>query len=300
MPSGTTVKGIWNGRIYRLERLLGTGANGHVYLAANGRSQYAMKLGFEVTDLQGEANVLASLDHAERGRPPFLLDVDDFELNGRKVPFYVMRVVPGMPASAYLSKRGSEWLGVIGHRLLERLSQLHDAGWVFGDIKNENVLVHDYGKVGLVDYGGVTAIGRSVRQFTEIYDRGYWSAGSRTAEPSYDWFAAAMLWVHATDGKRLIRLTETLLPQNRHPRELLKLVRTNPHLRPVETWMERAFAGQFQDTADACLHWRSCLRQADRDALAASGGKVMGWMTGLFAASLVLFVSAAAVWLLFY
>ena len=52
----------------------------------------------------------------------------------------------------------------------------------------ENVIVADYGHVELVDYGGVTAVGKSIRQFTEIYDRGYWNAGSRAADASMIYF----------------------------------------------------------------------------------------------------------------
>ncbi|MDB4868751.1 MAG: serine/threonine protein kinase [Cohnella sp.] len=299
LPPGTVVQGKWNGKKYRLERLLGIGANGQVYLATLGRSVCALKFSSEATELQGEANVLASLDATgrRRGRSPFLLDVDDYTMDGRDMPFFAMRYVPGSPVNAYLLRHGSQWIGVIGYRLLERLAELHEAGWVFSDIKSDNVLVHDYGRVELVDFGGVTAIGRSVRQFTEIYDRGYWSAGSRTADPAYDWFAFAMLWLHAIDGKRLLQLTRTLLPQNRHPRELMKLVRSHPRLRPLESWMERAFAGSFADSREALQEWRVANRGAVGEAASAKT-HVPGWMTGLLAGSVVLCASLAAVWLL--
>lgn len=296
LPAGTILTGKWNGKSYHLERLLGLGANGQVYLASmGGRSLYAVKMGLEAADLQGEANILASLDFTEKGRRPFLMDVDDAVLDGREVPFYVMRYIQGSPVKDHLRKNGSLWFGVIGYRLLERLAMLHEAGWVFGDIKSDNVLVNDYGRVELVDYGGMTAIGRSVRQFTELYDRGYWSAGSRTADPAYDWFAVAILWIHALDGKRLIQLSRTLIPQNRHPRELMKLVRTHPRLRPMQGWMEKALEGRFLDSRDACSQWRESLREAQSAKPAAA--HVPGWMAGLLAASIVLCTSLA-IWLL--
>jgi len=297
LPKGTELRGKWNGKRYRLERLLGLGSNGQVYLASSGnRAQYAVKLGLETTELQGEANILASLDLSEKGRPPFLLDVDDAVLEGKSVPFYVMRYVPGRPVRVYLRQHGPQWLGVLGYRLLERLTQLHEAGWVFGDIKSENVLVGEYGRVELVDYGGTSAIGRSVRQFTEIYDRGYWSAGSRTADPAYDHFAVAMLWLHALDGKRLIQLTHTLLPQNRHPRELMKLVRTNPQLQPLENWMEKALTGQFEHSREASRQWREAVRVSQIGR--AFDGRVPTWMVGLLGVAVVLSTSLAAIWFL--
>jgi len=301
LPPGTVVTGKWNGKKYKLERLLGIGANGQVYLATIGRSVCALKLGLEASELQGEANVLASLDRAQRarGKPPFLLDVDDYtQEDGRDVPFYSMRYIPGLPLAPYLKRHGSQWIGVIGHRLLERLAELHEAGWVFSDLKSDNVLVHDYGRVELVDYGGVTAIGRSVRQFTEIYDRGYWAAGSRTADEAYDWFAFAMLWLHATDGKRLMMLSRTRLPQDRGIEDLQRLVRTNPKLRPLTEWMDRAFHGQFENTREALQQWRLANRSKSTAAAAAQSGQsqVPGWMAGLLFISASLCVLLIAVW----
>lgn len=299
LPPGTVLAGKWNGKRYRLEKLLGAGSNGQVYLATSGRSAYALKIGQDAADLQAEANVLASLDSRERKRPPFLLDVDDAAAGGREVSFYVMQFVPGTTVRSYLGQNGEQWIGVIGFRLLTRLAELHEAGWVFGDLKNDNVLVNEYGRVALVDYGGMTAIGRSVRQFTEIYDRGYWGAGSRTADPAYDWFAFAVLWIHVLEGKRLMQLTRTLLPQNRHPRELLELARTNATLRPMAPWMERAFSGRFRDSAEACEAWSGNLRRVSEASARADRGRgIPGWMAGLFAVSAALCLSAAALWLL--
>ncbi|MFC4600591.1 serine/threonine protein kinase [Cohnella hongkongensis] len=297
LPRGSVIRGIWNGKSYRLERLLGWGSNGQVYLASTGARAYcAVKIGHEAAELQGEVNVLSSLNHSEKGRPPFLLDVDDAVVGGKKIPFYAMRYVPGIPLKAYLKSNGAHWMGVIGYRLLERLAHLHEAGWVFGDIKSDNILVGEYGRVELVDYGGVSAIGRSVRQFTEIYDRGYWSAGSRVADPAYDLFAVGLLWVHALDGKRLVQLTRTLIPQNRHPRELMKLVRTNPKLQPVEGWIEKALTGQFASTRDSTREWREAVRISQLPS--PNDDRVPGWMAGLLGAAIVLSTTLAAVWLL--
>ncbi|WP_035119502.1 serine/threonine protein kinase [Cohnella panacarvi] len=296
LPPGTLLRGKWHGKTYRLEKLIGLGANGQVYLATSNGYKCAVKLGLDAADLQGEANILAALDHAEKKRRPFLLDVDDALIGGREVPFYIMRFVPGVPVNAFLQKHGAQWVGVVGYRLLERLVQLHEAGWVFGDIKSDNVLVGEYGKLELVDYGGMSAIGRSVRQFTEIYDRGYWSAGGRTADAAYDWFSVGMLWLHALDRKRLLHLTKTLLPQNRNPEELMKLVRSNSRLKPLESWLEKAFSGRFEDTRDAAKQWREAVQHPQKSKSQASG-QVPVWMASLFAAAVVLSLSVAAVWL---
>lgn len=296
LPPGTELVGKWNGKTYRLDRLLGSGANGQVYLASFGPLAVALKLGGDPADLQGEANILAALDkrHKDRRRA-FLLDVDDATAAGVDRPFYVMRYVKGSPLDVYMRDQGSHWFGVIGSRLLERLGRLHGAGWIFGDLKIDNVLVGEYGRVELVDFGGVSEIGRSVRQFTEIYDRGYWHAGSRSAEPGYDLFAAAILWLHALDGKRLLVLTRTVLPQNRNVGELMKLVRSHPRLATAESWMEKALHGKFADTAEAVEEWGQYVR---RSGSPTRKERVPLWMAGMLAGSIVLCASLAAFWLL--
>ncbi len=40
-----------------------------------------------------------------------------------------------------MQNRGVEWLGILMIQLLGDLHHLHKAGWVFGDLKPDNVLV---------------------------------------------------------------------------------------------------------------------------------------------------------------
>lgn len=300
---GTIIVGKWHRGKYRVERLLGQGANGAVYLVQRDQSseRAALKIGYDAVDLQSEINVLTSLagQQAKRERRmrsqalrPFLLDVDDFCAANREVPFYVMRYVQGCTLQQYINKQGSDWFGVTGLRLLTKLAALHDMGWVFGDLKAENVLVSDYGDVELVDYGGVSPIGRSVKQFTEWYDRGFWNAGSRTADPGYDLFSFAVLWLHVLDGGRLRRQFAGQLPQTRQGNDLLQLVRSNPQLKPYEDWFKKAIRGQFPTSSEACAQWQQVsIRSGGRVAKHVRNAKTPGWLKGVFIAALVLLAS---------
>ena len=215
---GSVVTGKWRQGRYRVERLLGEGANGKVYLVQNEREWLAMKIGVDAVDLQSEINVLKSMAKQQAqsaGRERFLYDVDDLlGPDGKEYPFYTMRYIRGTTLTGYLQEHGLEWFPLVGLNLLGKLSKLHAAGWVFGDLKMENVLVADYGHVELVDFGGATSIGKSIRQFTEIYDRGYWNSGSRSADPRYDLFSFGVLCIQIHEPKRLHQLTKELIPQN--------------------------------------------------------------------------------------
>lgn len=93
-------------------------------------------------------------------------------------------------------------------QLLEDLDQLHQAGWTFGDLKTDNILVESNPpRIRLVDVGGTTRMGRSIKEYTEFFDRGYWGLGTRKAEPSYDLFAVAMVFLHIYYPRRFERMT---------------------------------------------------------------------------------------------
>lgn len=292
---GMVVTGKWRQGRYRVERLLGEGANGKVYLVQRDRNWYAMKLGMDALDLQSEINVLQSIaKQKQRVQESYLFDVDDlYGPDGKEYPFYVMRYVLGAKVNEYLKQQGTEWFPLVGLNLLGKLDKLHQAGWVFGDLKVENVLVADYGHVELVDYGGVTAVGKSIRQFTEIYDRGYWNEGSRSADPRYDLFSFAMLCIQLHEPKRLHQLIAELLPQNRSAIELMQLVESSPALKPVSSWLRKAFAGQFTDAGDAAAAWRLLMHRRDTH----RASSTPRWLKGLAVASAVL-LGTSAYWLL--
>ncbi|RCX14928.1 serine/threonine-protein kinase [Fontibacillus phaseoli] len=293
LAQGTIVNGRWRGGRYMIQRLLGQGANGVVYLVKQMDSAklYALKMGFDTVDIQSEINVLKALQRQSHRRGgagrdlSYLVEVDDYSLQGREISFYVMRYVKGDPLRSFLAKRGKPWLGIAGLHLLRQLRQLHEAGWVFGDLKPENVLVSPYGEVELIDYGGVSGIGRSVKQFTEWYDRGFWGAGGRTADPSYDWFSFAVVCVHLLAEEPLKRAANQL-PQTRSYNDLIAIIRSDPALGPYRGWLERAVSGQFHDTSDACQCWRELViaplgRRKPRS-------KTPRWMLGAFALALTL------------
>ncbi|WP_138756018.1 protein kinase domain-containing protein [Paenibacillus sinopodophylli] len=292
---GTVVTGKWKQGKYRVERLLGEGANGKVYLVQRDRSWYAMKLGIDTLDLQSEVNVLQSIaKQKQQGQESYLFDVDDlYGPDGREYPFYIMRYVLGAKADTYLKQQGTEWFPLVGLNLLGKLAKLHQAGWVFGDLKVENVLVADYGHVELVDYGGVTAVGKSIRQFTEIYDRGYWNGGSRSADPQYDLFSFGVFCIQLHEPKRLQQLTKELLPQNRSTGELMQIIETSAALKPVAGWLRKAFDGQFADAGEASAAWRLFMNRRDTHRLSSTPF----WLKGLAAASAVL-LGISVYWLL--
>lgn len=259
---GTVVTGKWKQGKYVILRTLGKGANGIVYLVQRepGGGRYALKMGFNGVDLQSEINVLTSLEsqYSQAGRESasYLKEVDDYRINGTDIPFYVMKYVRGEPIHHFIRKHGSDWITITGLRLLKKLAELHRMGFIFCDLKPQNVLVTRYGEVELIDYGGVSPAGRSAKQFTEWYDRGYWNAGSRVADPGYDVFSFALLLIHLLEGDELQRLAGESLPQLRGMGPLSVLIQRSERLSPYKGWLGQAVQGKFESAEMAFLHWK--------------------------------------------
>lgn len=293
LTTGTMVKGKWNQHLYRIERSLGEGENGKVYLVKKGSAFFAMKLGFDTIDHQSEVNVLKRLMKSESPFTRFLIDVDDYHSGGKDYPFYVMKYIKGSKITDFVQVKGGQWLGLLGLHLLKKLTYLHKNGFVFGDIKMENILVSGYGDVELIDFGGVTQKGRAVKQFTEIYDRGYWGAGTRIADEAYDLFAFAILFMQLSDQSH-DWFSKHLLPQNR-TLDLLKeklQQEHNPELQVYVPFLSKALEGEFTSSIQAYGAWKALFYKRGYPAHSKPGkGTALVWIQAGFIASVVMFIS---------
>lgn len=237
---GTLVYGKWHHHQYKIIRSLGFGAQGSVYLAQSQTGRVALKFGLNNASVTSEVNVLNKFSKVQ-GDPlgPSLYDVDDWETNKGIISFYAMEFIEGMPLMEAIKVRGKEWIPIFILQLLKELDRLHGEGWAFGDLKPENLMVtHAPLRVRWLDVGGTTQFGRSIKEYTEFYDRGYWGMGSRKAEPTYDLFAVAMIMIEAAEGHRFERGKAAKESLNR-------LLNYNPKLLKMKPILEQALEGRY-------------------------------------------------------
>ena len=243
IPPGTTITGKWNKQSYHVLRKLGEGANGIVYLADFGGRLVALKISDNYTSIASEMNVLKSFSKVQGSSlGPYLLHGDDWIRNAKSMPFYVMEYIKGEELIQFTKNKGKEWIEVLVLQLLTSLHKMHREGWIFGDLKPENLLVTlpEY-KIRCVDVGGTTMIGRSVKEFTEFFDRGYWGLGSRKAEPSYDLFAVAMIMVNVYYPQRFTKKIG-------QPNQLINLISNTKELNRYKTVLATAIMGKYTNS----------------------------------------------------
>ena len=147
---------------YRVEKVLGTGGMGAVYLAVDPviQRQVAIKcihpqmmsgeLGKEIRSrFHREIQTIGQLDHDNIVR---IYDALEFE----GLPCYVMEFVHGQNLKSYLASHGKvntdDAISII-QQLLEGLSHIHQHKIVHRDIKPENIFITPKLKVKLADFG---------------------------------------------------------------------------------------------------------------------------------------------------
>ena len=238
---GTIITGKWHFNKYMIIKELGFGANGVVYLAKHKEAHVALKMSDNGMSITSEVNVLKSFAKVQGPSTlgPSLLDVDDWQTGRGLISFYVMEYIHGPSLLSFLQQKGKGWMPVLFIQLLNDLAKLHENGWVFGDLKPENLIIAGPPpKIRCIDVGGTTIQGRAIKEYTEFYDRGYWGLGSRRAEPTYDLFAVAMMMINSAYPKRFNKTNSGIL-------QLREAVRQSPDLLPLEPVILKALQGHY-------------------------------------------------------
>ncbi|MHA6252889.1 protein kinase domain-containing protein [Oceanobacillus sp. CAU 1775] len=284
LKQGTIIRGKFKGSTYRVISKLGEGAIGTVYLCQNNQKRFALKMSDKSTSISMEVNVLKAMEQVQGTRlGPILFEVDDWIApGGTTYSYYVMEYIHGETIPAFIRKNGSVWIGPLLLQLLEKLEALHQAGWVFGDLKIDNLLIAKPSpQVRWVDVGGITQIGRAIKEYTEFYDRGYWGMGSRRAEPSYDLFAVAMLCLEIYYPKRFSRPTQA------KERYLFRKINRVRELTPYAYLLKNALGGKYKTAAQMKRELQRALdsmqrkkaKHFNRQTTASYGALEMVWVT---------------------
>lgn len=298
LKTGSEVVGKWHKRTYRIEGELGEGANGRVYLvstrhlSSDRRKLYALKVSIDSVDHQSEVNAIQDLEKQGVFTSNYLIDVDDTIVGNRLVPFYVMRYIEGTDLHGYLRHKGRDWIWIAGKHLLQSLANFHRHGWIFCDLKIENVIVHGHGQIELIDFGGITRKGRAVKQFTEMYDRGYWGLGTRQADEGYDLFAFAILCLQLADPKNGWKDPSQILPNQRNKHLLQERIKAHPLTNAMHPFLMKALENKFENTEEALAEWKRLMNESSQiksEQVVNASQVGITWLSGLFIASLALF-----------
>jgi serine/threonine protein kinase len=152
---------------YRIERELGRGGMGVVYLAEQERPRRAVALKFlrldslgagEVKRFEREAEILGQLSHPGIAH---VYGVGLAESEQGELPWIAMEFVRGTPLSEYAASRAGNLRELVElfASLCDAVQHAHEKGVVHRDLKPSNVLVDEHGQVRVLDFGVARLIG---------------------------------------------------------------------------------------------------------------------------------------------
>jgi len=145
---------------YRIERELGRGGMGVVYLAFD--AQLERRVAIKTLDvaavdprlaarLRREAQLVGALEH------PGIVPVHDLGFDAEGTPYYVMRYVDGETLEASAATLGGEAARLrLLLRICEPVAFAHARGVVHRDLKPANVMIGRFGEVWVMDFGLAT------------------------------------------------------------------------------------------------------------------------------------------------
>jgi Tol biopolymer transport system component/tRNA A-37 threonylcarbamoyl transferase component Bud32 len=152
---------------YRIQRLIGEGGMGSVYLAQRDDGQFRQRVALKlvrrglhldsriVRRFRDERQILATLNH------PGIARLLDGGLTDDGLPFFAMEYVEGAPIDRYCDAHGLsvEQRLELFARVCDALAHAHGKQIVHRDIKPSNILVTESGEPRLLDFGIAKLLG---------------------------------------------------------------------------------------------------------------------------------------------
>jgi eukaryotic-like serine/threonine-protein kinase len=202
MPSVTMFAGTER---FEIRRRIGAGAMGIVYEAFDRERGMAVAL---KTMRTPTPDSLARLKHELRAladvRHPNLVSLHELHAAG-ETWFFTMELVEGVDLVTYIAGDEAKLRACIA-QLAQAIAALHDAGRLHRDIKPSNVLVSTEGRVVLVDFGVIGAIGGAIeiggRDQARVGTPAYAAPEQGLGEqgPASDWYAFGVVLYQLLTG----------------------------------------------------------------------------------------------------
>ncbi|MEM7435114.1 MAG: serine/threonine-protein kinase [Myxococcota bacterium] len=213
---------------YRIERLLGSGSMGFVYLAHDDDLDRKVALktlrdvdldeetrAMFIGRFKNEARAAARLQH------PNIVQIFDVGDDPQHGPYLVFEYVPGTTLKDQIRKKGPlapDRLLTVAQQIADALSTAHVAGVIHRDLKPENLLVTNNGQVKLADFGIARVPNADLTKEGQFLGTPCYSAPETLRKGEYneksDLFSFGAVIYEAACGERAFPGSEAMLVAN--------------------------------------------------------------------------------------
>jgi len=147
---------------YRITRLLGQGGMARVYAAVEAELDREVAIKVVSLDPDRDHEVVSRLEFEARSlarlRHPHIVELYRFGRLSTSALYYVMPLLTGGDLGHWLRPAPESKVCDLMQDLLDALGHAHQAGIVHRDVKPENILFDQHGRVQLADFGAAFAL----------------------------------------------------------------------------------------------------------------------------------------------
>lgn len=194
---GDKIEGRWYKNKYTVLKKIGQGGVGTVYKVEDYEGYVkALKISEDMTSITREFEIIQKLPLSNN--IPKVYEIDDWVYKNKNYYYIVMDYIEGDNLKKIIDKDKLSVREVLGISLIlsELIKKLYEMGYVYGDLKLENIIIdRKTKKVMVVDFGGVFRKNGCIKEFTPTYDINSWGIKNKNLHIERLIFSITMLIV---------------------------------------------------------------------------------------------------------
>ena len=178
---GEIIKGKWNNNKYIVLQKLGQGGVGSVFKVKDKYGNIrAIKISSDINSITREYENMKRFKMMSS--VPRAYEIDDYKKYGETFHFFTLEYISGYNLKEIMKMKNFilSDVSILGTIILKNLKVIYDLGYIYNDIKLENIMISTSSKkIYLIDFGGAVEKGQGIKEYTPTYNIVSWGMDSK-------------------------------------------------------------------------------------------------------------------------
>lgn len=178
---GEIIEGKWNKNRYRVVKKLGQGGIASIYKVKDEFGNVrAVKISGDINSITREYENMKRFKTIDLVAEVY--EIDDYNKYGEIFHFFILEYISGYNLKEIMKVKDFCLKDVltVGLIISRSLKVIYDLGYVYGDIKLENIMVAKTSKkIYLIDFGGAVDKSLGIKEYTPTYNMVSWGINSK-------------------------------------------------------------------------------------------------------------------------